>query len=556
MRLTTKSRLVTIATFIMVQAVHASLPWVRVDPARRRLVNEQGSEVVFHGVNVVAKLPPYHPQTDKFDPVDSLVDRDIQDMRAMGANVVRLLVALPGVFPARGQVNETYLDKLVEIVDLLALNGIYTILDAHQDLFSPKFCGNGFPDWATPYTNVSESTRPEKFPIPTAWHEYEVDADTGYPLASECHKSAFFRYYFADAVGKAFQAFYDNYDGIQDEFVKFWGVVAKRFASKSSVIGYEILNEPFLGDILQHPELLDIKQADKINLKSLYSKVHDAVRAEDDRHILFFESTVGVSQTPFKSISGTGLPAGPGGEEYNDRQVFSYHVYCFYNTRDGQPANTEVCNSYYDKYLSNVIEGDLNKLSVAGFLTEWGAMIDDGPVDRAMAEKIGELADRHVQSWTYWQFKSFRDPTTQAMEPDGTVEEGFYNETDSSLREGKVKLIARTYPQQVAGNISSFFFDPPTGNFQLVFSSSGIEEDATVIFASRRWVYPLGVEVQVSPDDAMLVSLAGDSILLHTRAGLQAGTEISVSIARKPSWHSIRKRLEEKLARRQMISKQ
>ncbi|EKX55197.1 hypothetical protein GUITHDRAFT_46636, partial [Guillardia theta CCMP2712] len=504
--------------------------WVRVDPDRRRLVNEQGAEVIFHGVNVVSKLPPYHPQTDHFDPVDSLVAKDVQDMKAMGVNVVRLLVALPGVFPARGQVNETYLDKIAEIVDVLATSGIYTILDAHQDLFSPKFCGNGFPDWATPYTNVSEGVRPEKFPIPTAWHEYEVDPETGYPLPSECYKSAFFRYYFSDAVGKAFQAFYDNYDGIQDEFVNFWRVVAQRFATRSSVIGYEILNEPFLGDILLHPEFLDIRQADKKNLQSFYQKVHEAVREVDDRHLLFFEATVGVSQTPFKSLSGTGLSAGPGGAEYNDRQVFSYHMYCFYNTRDGQPANTELCNAYFDKYLSNVIEGDLEKLSVAGFLTEWGAMIDDGPVDSAMADKIGEITDRHAQSWTYWQFKSYHDPTTQAMEPDGTVEEGFYNQTDGSLREGKVRLIARTYPQQVAGNISSYSFEPSTGNFQLTFSSSGVEGDATVIFASGKWFYPLGVEVQVTPEDSMLVSLASDSVILRTLAGVKEGTEVSVSV--------------------------
>ena len=35
--------------------------------------------------------------------------------------------------------------------------GIYTLLDAHQDVLSEKFCGEGIPDWAvdsgckTPY---------------------------------------------------------------------------------------------------------------------------------------------------------------------------------------------------------------------------------------------------------------------------------------------------------------------------------------------------------------------------------------------------------------------
>ena len=36
----------------------------------------------------------------------------------------------------------------VHFVHRAAKYGIYTLLDAHQDVLSEKFCGEGIPDWA------------------------------------------------------------------------------------------------------------------------------------------------------------------------------------------------------------------------------------------------------------------------------------------------------------------------------------------------------------------------------------------------------------------------
>lgn len=55
---------------------------------------------------------------------------------------------LPGYVPKRGQYNETYLDVIKSIASKAAKYGIYTLLDMHQDVMSPKFCVEGFPDWA------------------------------------------------------------------------------------------------------------------------------------------------------------------------------------------------------------------------------------------------------------------------------------------------------------------------------------------------------------------------------------------------------------------------
>ena len=294
---------------------------LQVDTARQRLVDDQGHERLFHGVNVVSKGAPYLPRTDRFDPDDSLVESDIADMAAAGFTVVRLLVALPGVMPKRGEINATYLDELAKIVDMLEAKGIYTVLDAHQDLFAPQFCGNGFPEWAVAYKNVSGRPPALSFPLPQSFEAYKLDPETGAPSRKDCISKQFFRYYFSDAVGKAFQALYDNYDQLQEHFADFWGAVAVRFANSSAVLAYEILNEPFLGDVLEHPLLLKGGEADRRNLAPLYKRVHDAIRAADQAHIILYEPTVGISETTWLSISETGFTEGPGGPEFNDRQV-------------------------------------------------------------------------------------------------------------------------------------------------------------------------------------------------------------------------------------------
>ena len=89
----------------------------------------------------VYKSFPYYPSNGSFDSEYSLNNEDIAMLVEYGFTVVRLYVAWPGVEPSRGKYNASYLDTLYKIVEQLGKAGIYTILDCHQDLWSPKFCG-------------------------------------------------------------------------------------------------------------------------------------------------------------------------------------------------------------------------------------------------------------------------------------------------------------------------------------------------------------------------------------------------------------------------------
>ena len=55
----------------------------KIDPTKRFIIDKYGRRTVFHGVNVVVKLPPYIPNTDSFDPFFSLSSEDIEYMKYM-----------------------------------------------------------------------------------------------------------------------------------------------------------------------------------------------------------------------------------------------------------------------------------------------------------------------------------------------------------------------------------------------------------------------------------------------------------------------------------------
>lgn len=51
-----------------------SLSQITIDPETRTYRDEFGRARIFHGQNVVVKLPPYLPILDKFDPQMSLTE--------------------------------------------------------------------------------------------------------------------------------------------------------------------------------------------------------------------------------------------------------------------------------------------------------------------------------------------------------------------------------------------------------------------------------------------------------------------------------------------------
>ena len=120
---------------------------VKIDPKTRMFVDAEGRSLLFHGVNVVYKVDPYIPSDGAFDPATSLNDEDIVDLVKWGFNFVRLGVMWEGVERSEGVYDNNYLDKVEALINKFGEAGIYTLVDAHQDVFARSICGEGVPDF-------------------------------------------------------------------------------------------------------------------------------------------------------------------------------------------------------------------------------------------------------------------------------------------------------------------------------------------------------------------------------------------------------------------------
>ena len=92
----------------------------------------------------------------------------------------------PGVEPSsRGVYNMTYLSEISRIVSNLGDQGIFVILDLHQDIWHRKYCGEGVPDYVYESCRNSQPAETQPFPQPAVNSSYPVDAN-GDPALESC----------------------------------------------------------------------------------------------------------------------------------------------------------------------------------------------------------------------------------------------------------------------------------------------------------------------------------------------------------------------------------
>jgi endoglycosylceramidase len=65
---------------------------------------------------MVMKVPPYLPEQNKFNILNSFTEKDMEYLQSWGMNAIRLGVMWPGVEPKEGQYNQTYLQAMNKLV--------------------------------------------------------------------------------------------------------------------------------------------------------------------------------------------------------------------------------------------------------------------------------------------------------------------------------------------------------------------------------------------------------------------------------------------------------
>jgi endoglycosylceramidase len=307
-----------IAAFLIVVAAafETSAPPAFRDSGNRTLV--------FHGVNVVHKGFPYIPITSHFDSNFSFADEDVAFLRSIGCNAIRLGIFWAGAQPlpptpesSSSPFNTTYLDEVERVVAIAAAGGMHVLLDAHQDLFSAAFCGEGAPSWAADSSNAS-GVLPFPEPIGAAFGPGDYGAD-GIPTAAACSRHPWQNYQLSYRAALAYQRLY-MHPPLRTAYAEFLREVALRFKGNQAVLGLEIMNEPFAGDVYADPALFLPGIADKINLAPFYDEVAKAIRMADPAASIFFESVT------WDDIV-CGFDHVPGGVGFAASSVLSYHYY-------------------------------------------------------------------------------------------------------------------------------------------------------------------------------------------------------------------------------------
>mmetsp|Transcript_41352 Transcript_41352/g.48021 ORF Transcript_41352/g.48021 Transcript_41352/m.48021 type:complete len:499 (-) Transcript_41352:134-1630(-) len=428
---------------------------ISVHPTTLRLVDETFREVYFHGLNVVVKGFPWIPDTSEayWSPTTSFNSKDMNALRDLGLNAIRLGTMWPGVEPNRGDYNDSYLDALHTLVQNASTFGIYSLMDMHQDVLSEKFCGEGVPLWAAIPANNS------LFPSPNG-PAYTVN-DEGIPLNSECLSKPWSEYYFTKAAGTAFQNLYDNQFGLRDSWAAFWKKVATSMSDLgNSVLGYELMNEPWAGDAVGDLLLMVPGVADRVNLQPMWDIGASAIRSVDASHAIFFE---GVTW----DWVGVGFTEVPGGAAWRNKSVLSYHFYV--------PPDFSIDVQFTARM------DDMRRLQCGGFLTEaW--VYDTSCMD---------ACDAMSQSWLLWEYKPFAHAKT------GYSDSIWFE--NGTMNVAMASSLSRTYAKIVAGRTVTQRYDNVTYLYLLVFTGDAlVTRNTTRIYLNEALHYGNGYSVQVT----------------------------------------------------------
>ena len=449
------------------------------------MIDIHGRVRIFHGFNAVQKSPPWSAVT--------MNDTQLKYYKDWGFNAVRLGTMWSGVQPAsRTTFNATYLQVLTDMVERARKHGIYVLLDMHQDVISSKFHSyDGVPRWLI--NKMPDSSHP--YPWPLAKLSQWADG------------------YLTEAVGVAFQCLYDNVAGAKDAMGIFWKKVASTFKSHDNVIGYELINEPWAGDIYKYPELLLPGNAGDKNLAPLYESLNAAIRSVDNQTIIFYEPVTWGMVFPGNGTRGSGFSRVPGGPAYADRSVMSWHYYCWIlAVHDKHPygrTKRTICDSLLGPKVFDSVQSDIKRVGGGAFLTEFGTCEPDGnpnTTETIECDFVLKLADKHLQSWTYW-------------------DSNFFNNT---VRYDVVRPFARAYARAVAGIPVSMTFDLKSRTFNFVFDLDPNIPAPTEVFLPPLQ-YPTGFSVTVSPglqwsfhkeSNVLLISRHANSLMVKSRESI------------------------------------
>ena len=158
----------------------------------------------------------------------------------------------------------------------------------------------------------------------------------------------------------------------QDWTVAIWTEIATRYADETLIIGYDLINEPVL------PESVPAS-----DLRALYVRITDAIRAVDPNHIVFIEGN-------YYATDFSALPPA-----FDDKLVWAFH-----------------------KYWSSVSQGSIQYL--LDLRASTGAPLwlgETGENSNPWFYAVRTLAEANGISWNWWTHKKVASVSSPASAP-------------------------------------------------------------------------------------------------------------------------------------------
>lgn len=441
----------------------------------QNFVDSDGRQIIFSGINFISKNP-----NEKYLPKEGV--ETFQKFRSWGFNCIRLGIIWDGLEPEPGKYNEEYLLEIDKRIQWATDNGIYVYLDMHQDLYGAKF-SDGAPNWAT----LDEEQPHYSGPV---WSD---------------------SYMISPAVQTAFDNFWKNSPasdgiGLQDHYANLWKHIAKRYANNTTVIGYDIMNEPFLGSAaneimpqmlgayaqvfvevtgqappsaeelqtmwgdetsrLEALKLIATKERyskvvdavyelnanfEKNILQPMYQKMADAIRKVDQNHILFFNHSYFANTGVSSALEPTRLADGT----IDPLIAYAAHGY------DLVVDTKEVENPSYERveFIFDRINETGKRMNVPVLIGEWGALHGKSAKMVDAGQQLIDLFEKYKFSNTYWAY--------------------YTNIGDHPYFRN---AIIRPYPECVSGNLLEYDYNFKTGDFTCVWNEIEEIDAPTVIY--------------------------------------------------------------------------
>lgn len=439
-----------------------------------KFVDNYGRQVILNGINVISKSKNQGYLVDE----DSTLYAKLRDW---GFNTVRFGIIWDGLEPEPGVYNEAYLQGIDHHIKWAADNNIFVVLDMHQDLYSVLYA-DGAPEWAT----LTEG-KPHK--IGDIWSD---------------------AYMLSEAVQTAFDNFWANTPvsdgiGLQDHYAQMWQHVAKRYVNNSTVIGYDLMNEPFpgtpaqqmmptmltaygkmmyetTGKVLSERELelmwSNVEERGKIlkNLESkenfatvidalfplnrefeahkmqpFYQRVSDAIREVDKSSILFLEHTYLSNMGIRSSLARTTLIDGTP----DSLLAYAPHGYDLVtDTESASDASHERLSFIYNRFQETA-----KTLNMPVWLGEWGAFYRHGERIVPVAQHAVSQIETHLFGNAYWSYDSRMDDLAYFKQ-----------------------ALLRPYPAYTNGELLEYNYDRESKTLTIIWQEDKSNDAPTLLF--------------------------------------------------------------------------